>query len=52
MDKIRKLKDEANLFMLAYELTDGKDLQLLRHSVDSLCKADILEKNFDSEREF
>ncbi len=52
MDKIRKLKNEANLFMLAYELSDGRDLQLLRHSVDSLCKADILEKRFETEREF
>lgn len=52
MDKVRKLKNEANLFMLVYELGDGKDLQLLRHSVDSLCKAEKLEKEENQEREF
>ena len=43
MDKVRKLKDEANLFLLVYELGDGKDLNLLRHSVDSLKQAEKLE---------
>lgn len=52
MDKIRKLKDEATLFLLAYELGDGKDLNLLRHSVDSLKQAEKLEENLhDAERE-
>lgn len=52
MDKIQRLKDDATLFLLAYELGDGKDLNLVRHSVDSLRQAEKLEESLrDAERE-
>ena len=40
--QIKKLMSDASIFLLAYELVGGKDLDLVRHSVDSRLQADKL----------
>ena len=47
--KVRLLKSDANIFMLAYELEGGRDLQLLRHSIDSLRQAQLLQAKSDEQ---
>lgn len=47
--KVHSLKNDAILFMLVYELGDCRDLQLLRHSIDSLRQADLIQAKIDEQ---
>lgn len=48
-EKIRHLRNDANIFILAYELGGGRDLQLLRHCIESSRQADLLQQKIDEQ---
>lgn len=49
--QIKKLMSDASIFLLAYELGGGKDLDLVRHSVDSRLQADKLKAKLAQEEQ-
>ena len=49
--QIKKLMSDASIFLLAYELGGGKDLGLVRHSVDSRLQADKLKAKLAQEEQ-
>ena len=49
--QIKELMDDSSIFLLAYELGGGKDLNLVRHSVDSRLQADKLKAKLAQEEQ-